>query len=133
MFITPNQPPPPTTPSTLKMPSAEAYALLLSEEQLACSIPQSGILLQKKTLDLLGSLQDLVGILDYSVRKLRRSLPLCHLSDHDAAACGGAYQFVTSASANLREKNDFVNHSIGGAVAGALLGASSMYLATNTP
>ncbi|RVX66147.1 hypothetical protein B0A52_09876 [Exophiala mesophila] len=41
------------------------------------------------------------------------------------AAAGGTYQFIASASANLREKNDFVNHSIGGTVAGALIGASS--------
>ncbi|KAK5050338.1 hypothetical protein LTR84_003619 [Exophiala bonariae] len=40
------------------------------------------------------------------------------------AAAGGAYQFATSVSANLRQKDDFVNNTIGGAIAGALMGAA---------
>ncbi|EXJ56551.1 hypothetical protein A1O7_06895 [Cladophialophora yegresii CBS 114405] len=37
-------------------------------------------------------------------------------------AMGGVFQFTSIASANLREKNDFVNHTIGGALAGSLNG-----------
>jgi len=37
-------------------------------------------------------------------------------------AMGGTFQFASIASANLREKNDFVNHAIGGALAGSLKG-----------
>jgi hypothetical protein len=39
---------------------------------------------------------------------------------------GGVFQFTSIASANLREKNDFVNHTIGGALAGSLNGLWSM-------
>ncbi|KAJ9615366.1 hypothetical protein H2200_001441 [Cladophialophora chaetospira] len=37
-------------------------------------------------------------------------------------AMGGVFQFTSIASANLREKNDFLNHTIGGALAGSLNG-----------
>lgn len=37
-------------------------------------------------------------------------------------AMGGVFQFSSIASANLREKNDFINHAIGGALAGSLNG-----------
>jgi len=38
------------------------------------------------------------------------------------AAMGGTFSFVSTASANLREKNDFLNHALGGACAGSLVG-----------
>ncbi|KAK4154311.1 hypothetical protein C8A00DRAFT_32911 [Chaetomidium leptoderma] len=38
------------------------------------------------------------------------------------AAVGGAFEFTRLASANLREKEDYVNDGIGGFVAGAVLG-----------
>lgn len=38
-------------------------------------------------------------------------------------AMGGTYGFVTAASANLRGSNDFLNNAVGGAAAGAILGA----------
>ncbi|KIV77272.1 hypothetical protein PV11_09083 [Exophiala sideris] len=38
------------------------------------------------------------------------------------AAMGGTYAFVSTASANLRETSDLVNHAIGGACAGSLVG-----------
>ena len=39
-----------------------------------------------------------------------------------AAAMGGAYEFVSTASANLREKDDSWNPSIGGFFAGSVIG-----------
>ncbi|EXJ88530.1 hypothetical protein A1O1_05460 [Capronia coronata CBS 617.96] len=38
------------------------------------------------------------------------------------AAVGGTFAFTSAASANLREKDDFWNHGIGGALAGTLPG-----------
>ncbi|MCJ1338496.1 hypothetical protein MMC09_003784 [Bachmanniomyces sp. S44760] len=38
------------------------------------------------------------------------------------AAMGGAYEFTRSASANLREKNDSWNTTLGGFVAGSIMG-----------
>ncbi|KAK3904651.1 hypothetical protein C8A05DRAFT_42316 [Staphylotrichum tortipilum] len=38
------------------------------------------------------------------------------------AIAGSAYEFTTVSSANLREKDDYVNHGVGGFVGGALLG-----------
>ena len=38
------------------------------------------------------------------------------------AAMGGTYAFVSTASANLREKNDPYNDGLGGLFAGALVG-----------
>ncbi|PWY88488.1 NADH-ubiquinone oxidoreductase 213 kDa subunit [Aspergillus heteromorphus CBS 117.55] len=38
------------------------------------------------------------------------------------AAMGGTYEFVKTASANLREKNDHYNVALGGFFAGAILG-----------
>lgn len=38
---------------------------------------------------------------------------------------GGTFSFVSTASANLREKNDFLNHALGGACAGSLVGLAS--------
>ncbi|EXJ77988.1 hypothetical protein A1O3_09147 [Capronia epimyces CBS 606.96] len=38
------------------------------------------------------------------------------------AAVGGTFAFTSAASANLRERNDFWNHGIGGALAGSLPG-----------
>jgi hypothetical protein len=43
-------------------------------------------------------------------------------TDGNVAAMGGTYTFASIASANLREKNDFVNNAIGGALAGSLNG-----------
>ena len=40
----------------------------------------------------------------------------------NAAAMGGSYEFFKTASANLREKDDAYNASIGGFVAGSMLG-----------
>jgi hypothetical protein len=39
---------------------------------------------------------------------------------------GGSYMFVRHAAANLREKDDFWNPTIGGFVAGAILGTRCM-------
>lgn len=39
---------------------------------------------------------------------------------------GGTFAFTSTAAANLREKNDFINHAIGGALAGSLTGLASM-------
>jgi hypothetical protein len=38
------------------------------------------------------------------------------------AAMGGAYEFVKTASANLREKEDPLNTALGGFFAGSILG-----------
>lgn len=43
-------------------------------------------------------------------------------ADVDAAAMGGTFEFVKLASANLREKDDSWNHTIGGFFAGSILG-----------
>jgi hypothetical protein len=39
---------------------------------------------------------------------------------------GGSYMFTRNAAANLREKEDFWNPTIGGFVAGAILGTRCM-------
>ena len=41
---------------------------------------------------------------------------------------GGSYEFVKTASANLREKEDHWNVAMGGLVSGALLGLRGAYL-----
>jgi hypothetical protein len=41
------------------------------------------------------------------------------------AAMGGTYAFVSTASANLRQKNDAYNPGLGGFFAGALVGLRS--------
>ena len=46
----------------------------------------------------------------------------------DIAAMGGSYMFVRNAAANLREKEDSWNPTIGGFVAGAILGTRCMHL-----
>lgn len=38
---------------------------------------------------------------------------------------GGSYEFVKTASANLREKEDSYNTALGGFVAGAMIGLKS--------
>lgn len=56
------------------------------------------------------------------------------------AAMGGAYEFTKCASANLREKNDVYNTTLGGFVAGSILGLrctsspafSSLHIANGT-
>lgn len=35
---------------------------------------------------------------------------------------GGTYQFTKNATANLREKDDYVNSALGGFLAGAIMG-----------
>lgn len=45
---------------------------------------------------------------------------------NDAAGMGGAYGFVKTASANLREKHDPYNNALGGFFAGALVGLRSI-------
>lgn len=40
---------------------------------------------------------------------------------------GGTFSFTSVASANLREKNDFINNAIGGACAGSLPGLAGMF------
>lgn len=40
---------------------------------------------------------------------------------------GGTYAFVSTASANLREKNDPYNPGLGGFFAGALVGLRSVF------
>jgi len=42
------------------------------------------------------------------------------------AAMGGSYMFVRNAAANLRAKDDHWNPTIGGFVAGAILGTRCM-------
>ena len=42
------------------------------------------------------------------------------------AAMGGAYEFTKSATANLREKDDTYNPTIGGFFAGSILGLRCM-------
>lgn len=44
------------------------------------------------------------------------------------AAMGGTYEFVKTASANLREKEDHWNVAIGGFFSGAILGLRGAYL-----
>jgi Tim17/Tim22/Tim23/Pmp24 family len=48
-----------------------------------------------------------------------------HWTDRFSAGMGGTYAFVSTASANLREKNDPWNHFWGGMTGGALLGLRS--------
>jgi len=43
------------------------------------------------------------------------------------AAMGGTYQFITTATANLREKQDPWNQFLGGFSAGSFIGLRSMY------
>ena len=47
------------------------------------------------------------------------------VADMHAAAMGGTYAFVSTASANLRQKNDAYNAGLGGFFAGALVGLRS--------
>lgn len=42
------------------------------------------------------------------------------------AAMGGTYEFVKTASANLREKEDHYNVALGGFFSGAILGLRGM-------
>ena len=49
------------------------------------------------------------------------------VGDLNAAAMGGSYEFVKTASANLREKEDHWNVAMGGLVSGALLGLRGAY------
>ena len=44
-----------------------------------------------------------------------------------AAAMGGSYEFVKTASANLRQKKDHWNVALGGFVSGSLLGLRGTY------
>jgi len=53
------------------------------------------------------------------------NLLLFHLANERAAAMGGTYAFVSTASANLRQKNDAYNPGLGGFFAGALVGLRS--------
>src|SRR5437763_11110028 len=48
-----------------------------------------------------------------------------HVANAPAAAMGGTYAFVSTASANLRQKNDPYNPGLGGFFAGALVGLRS--------
>jgi hypothetical protein len=48
--------------------------------------------------------------------------------DLGAAAMGGSYMFFRNAAANLREKEDSWNPTIGGFIAGAILGTRCMTL-----
>jgi hypothetical protein len=43
------------------------------------------------------------------------------------AAMGFSYEFIKCASANLREKEDSWNPTLGGFVAGSVLGLTSMH------
>ncbi|RKF62644.1 NADH-ubiquinone oxidoreductase 21.3 kDa subunit [Golovinomyces cichoracearum] len=43
-------------------------------------------------------------------------------TDGMKAAVGSIFEFVTAASANLRERNDYLNPTIGGLVSGSLIG-----------
>ena len=52
-----------------------------------------------------------------STNRLYESLP-----DLREAAMGGTYEFVSTASANLREKNDTWNPTVGGFFAGSVMG-----------
>lgn len=45
-----------------------------------------------------------------------------------SAGVGGTYAFISTASANLREKNDPYNHALGGFCAGALLGVPRTWM-----
>jgi hypothetical protein len=53
------------------------------------------------------------------------NLPAFRLADEHTAAMGGTYAFVSTASANLRQKNDPYNPGLGGFFAGALVGLRS--------
>lgn len=44
------------------------------------------------------------------------------------AAVGGVFEFARSAAANLREKNDHYNASIGGFFAGSILGVRGRFM-----
>ena len=48
------------------------------------------------------------------------------VANTSTAAMGGTYAFVSTASANLRQKNDAYNPGLGGFFAGALVGLRSM-------
>ena len=43
-------------------------------------------------------------------------------ADENTAGVAAAFQFSTTAAANLREKNDYINDAIGGFMGGAVLG-----------
>ena len=53
-------------------------------------------------------------LIDYSL--------VMRFADIGKAAMGGTYEFATLASANLREKDDSWNPSIGGFLAGSIMG-----------
>ena len=57
---------------------------------------------------------------------------LISVTDGFPAAMGGTYAFVSTASANLREKNDAYNAGLGGFFAGSLVGLRSELLHTPT-
>ena len=57
--------------------------------------------------------------------RLRDELSAFHLTNERAAAMGGTYAFISTASANLRQKNDPYNPGLGGFFAGALVGLRS--------
>src|SRR4051794_6197224 len=76
-------------------------------------------------LGLLGFFQDLEGQLRCLVPTLERTLFFLIFANERAAAMGGTYAFVSTASANLRQKNDAYNPGLGGFFAGALVGLRS--------
>lgn len=45
---------------------------------------------------------------------------------------GGAYEFTRIASANLRQKDDSLNHALGGFLAGSVLGLKCEYSDAHT-
>ena len=58
----------------------------------------------------------------FGTLQVRRPLSGSHLSDGQAAAIGGGYEFARVAAANLREKDDAWNPTIGGFVGGSVVG-----------
>lgn len=64
-----------------------------------------------------------IGILGMSWTELNGR----EIADSILGAVGGTYQFVKTASANLREKEDHWNVTLGGFFSGAILGLRGLY------
>lgn len=53
-------------------------------------------------------------------------------ANFQTGAVGGAYEFAKGVTANLREKEDFWNATVGGLAAGAVLGIRSKFSFSST-
>lgn len=100
------------------------YAQQHSLVRQACYSPRSKTLYHERMSGLSAYSHDSEAPLHYSVLGHPPLLSL-DIADTTPAAMGGTYAFVSTASANLRQKNDPYNPGLGGFFAGALVGLRS--------